>query len=62
VILVFLKVYAAALAAGLVRTTAVAAAAAVALVGLEVDAPLSAAGLPSGASVVVGGSSLTDAY
>jgi hypothetical protein len=60
VILVSIKVYAPAVAAGLVRTAPVAAAATMALVGLKVYAPLSAAGLPLGASVVVG-SSLTDA-
>jgi hypothetical protein len=52
VILVSLKVYAPAFAAGLSRPTAVAAAATVALVGLKVYAPLSTASLSVGASVV----------
>lgn len=53
VALVFLQVYAPAIAAGLVRAAPVAAAATVALVKAQVHALLSTTSLPLGTSVVV---------
>jgi hypothetical protein len=54
VALISLQIDAVAVAAGLVRTATVGAAATVALVSLKVYAPISTASLPFGTSVVVG--------